>query len=236
MPKKILRNLTTTEILAQIMVAKESLGDFEHDDVYANRRVTHLVFMGMGEPLYNYHNLRQAIEILRENDGLRLSKRRMTVSTAGVVPGILNMVRDNLDVNLAVSLHAPNDALRSQLMDVNKLFPIKDLMEACVAFGSRPAKRITFEYVMLNGVNDRFEDAEELYQLLHENKIHSFVNLIPFNPWPGSSFSTSSNNRVHAFHRVLDEKNDPMVRCAVRWPKGRDIGAACGQLATSLQS
>jgi len=233
MDKKILRNLSASEIISQIMCAKSHLGDWDHDDVYAaNRSVTHLVFMGMGEPLYNYHNVRQAIGILTENDGLRFSKRRITLSTSGVVPGIANMARDGVDVLLAVSLHAPDNALRSSIMDINRMFPIEDLMAACVDFGSKPAKRITFEYVMLDGVNDSLAHAEQLAELLLRYKIHAFVNLIPFNPWPGSPYKTSSNNRVHAFLKVLEGYDDPLLRAAVRWPKGRDIGAACGQLAT----
>jgi len=232
MNKKILRNLSTSEIIAQIMLVKNSLGDFEQEDVRANNSVTHLVFMGMGEPLYNYRNVKQAVDILVENDGLRLSRRRITLSTAGVVPGILKMAKDNFDVRLAISLHAPNNELRSQLMDINRSFPIEELMDACVAYGSRSAKRITFEYVMLDGLNDSLHHAEALLDLLLSYKIYSFVNLIPFNPWPGSAYQPSSNNRIHAFHKVLDEAETSLVRCAVRWPRGRDIGAACGQLAT----
>ncbi len=235
MDKKLLRNLSTWEIMSQLATVKRELGDWDLDDQFKSRKITHIVFMGMGEPLYNFRNVKSAIEIMLDMDGLNLSRRKITLSTAGVVPGIKKLAEADLRVSLAISLHAVDCELRSKIMDVNKRFPVASLLDACVEYGSKSSQRITFEYVLLEGVNDSDEHARELADTLIGRGIYSFVNLIPFNPWPGSFFVPPSNNRVRKFLEILEATDTNLLRAAVRWPRGRDIGAACGQLATTAQ-
>lgn len=180
---------------------------------------------GMGEPLYNYRNLKTALSIIMDEKGLNYSKRSITVSTSGVVPAIQRLGRD-LGVNLAISLHATTDVVRSELVPLNKTFNLALLMAACKEYPS--SRRVTFEYVMLKGVNDSVEDAKQLIRLLHGTK--GLVNLIPFNPWPGSQYVCSSNNTIYKFCQLVGEH----LPVTIRWPRGRDIMAACGQLHNTI--
>ena len=197
--QKLVRNLTTEEILSQLLVARDRLGDFPHRDTPAGaivpsegRLVSNIVMMGMGEPLYNYDNVRDALLIASDGDGLALSKRRITLSTSGVVPMIGEIGRET-GVMLAISLHATRDELRDVLVPVNKKYPLKELLEACRTYpGVTNARRITFEYVMLKGVNDSLTDAKELVRLL--KGIPAKINLIPFNPWPGTDYECSAGS------------------------------------------
>jgi 23S rRNA (adenine2503-C2)-methyltransferase len=194
------------------------------------RFVTNIVMMGMGEPLYNYDNVRDALLTMMAEDGLALSKRKITLSTSGVVPMIEPCGRDT-GVMLAVSLHAVRDELRNQLVPLNKKYPIAQLLEACRHYpGVSNARRITFEYVMLKGVNDSLADAQELVRLL--KGIHAKINLIPFNPWPGSSYECSSWSTIERFAEVLSRAG---YASPIRTPRGRDILAACGQLKSETQ-
>ncbi len=192
---------------------------------FSPRALTNIVFMGMGEPLFNYDNLIAAIDIMMSNEGLALSRRKITVSTSGVVPKIVPLARD-AGTNLAISLHAVNNDLRNEIVPINRKYPIEDLLEACREYQSIVGDRhIMFEYVMLAGVNDSEADAKEMVRLL--KGIRSKVNLIPFNPWPGAPYTCSSNNRIHAFGRVLIEAG---IASPIRKTRGEDIMAACGQL------
>ena len=217
------RNLRAGEILGQILFAKDALDDWPADR--PGRQVTNLVLMGMGEPLLNYEAVRQALRVALARDGLGLSRRRITVSTAGVVPRIAELGRD-LGVRLAVSLHAADDATRDRLVPINRKWNIAALLEACRNYPA--GRRITFEYVLLHGVNDRPEDARRLVRLLAD--LPAKVNLIPFNPWPGSEYRPSSAERVRRFRRLLEAGG---LEAPVREPRGRDILAACGQLASA---
>ncbi len=225
---KLVRNLTTDEIVGQWMLARDREDEWGKSD--AERRVTNIVLMGMGEPLYNYENVKKAMLILMDPDGVALSKRRITLSTSGIVPAIEACGRD-LEVNLAISLHATNDKLRNEIVPINKKYPIRDLMDACRNYpGASNSRRITFEYVMLNGVNDSEDDAHELVKLLQG--IHAKVNLIPFNPWPDSPYVCSSNNRIHAFGRIVMAAG---FSSPIRKTRGEDIMAACGQLKSASE-
>jgi 23S rRNA (adenine2503-C2)-methyltransferase len=189
------------------------------------RQLTNIVFMGMGEPLFNYDNVVAACNLMMDGDGLALSRRKITVSTSGVVPKIVPLARD-AGCNLAISLHAVNNDLRNEIVPINRKYPIADLLEACREYQSIVNDRhIMFEYVMLNGVNDSEADAKELVRLL--KGIRSKVNLIPFNPWPGAPYICSSNNRIHAFGRILIAAG---IASPIRKTRGEDIMAACGQL------
>jgi adenine C2-methylase RlmN of 23S rRNA A2503 and tRNA A37 len=226
MDKKKLRNLTAGEIVGQLMVAKQHLGDFNNaagDDGKQSRRVSNLVFMGMGEPLYNYRNLNKALQTIMHPAGLGYSKRSITVSTSGVVPGIDKLGADS-GVNLAISLHATTDALRDDIVPINKTFPLRTLLASMRRYPSK--RRITVEYVMLDGMNDSVADARRLVDLLRDT--HTFVNVIPFNPWAGAPYRCSSNNQIYRFAEAVSSGG---VKTTIRWPRGRDIGAACGQLA-----
>lgn len=191
------------------------------------RSITNIVFMGQGEPFYNYRNVTQAIQLLSNSQGLSIGQPKITVSTSGVVPNIYRLAEDT-KANLAISLHATNDELRNELVPINKQYPIAELMEACRFFISHKKKRILFEYVMLKDVNDREKDAIELANLLSTFP-HTLVNLIPFNPWPGTKYECSTEDQILAFHKVLTDHHLPAT---IRWPRGRDIMAACGQLKT----
>jgi 23S rRNA (adenine2503-C2)-methyltransferase len=219
------RNLTTHEIVGQVLLMRDILGDTGHKD--SKRTLTNIVFMGMGEPLHNYDNVSKAIKILMAHDGLAFSKRRITLSTSGVVPYI-KRCGEELGVNLAVSLHATNDKLRDSLMPINKQFPLKTLLEAVRNYpGINQSRRVTFEYVMLKDVNDSYKDARSLAALIGD--IPSKVNLIPWNCWPGATFQTSSRERIIAFADVLADLG---VDNTIRQQRGADILAACGQLRT----
>ena len=235
--QKLVRNLTTEEILSQLLVARDRLGDFPHRDTPAGaivpsegRLVSNIVMMGMGEPLYNYDNVRDALLIASDGDGLALSKRRITLSTSGVVPMIGEIGRET-GVMLAISLHATRDELRDVLVPVNKKYPLKELLEACRTYpGVTNARRITFEYVMLKGVNDSLTDAKELVRLL--KGIPAKINLIPFNPWPGTDYECSSWEHIEKF---ADYINEAGYASPIRTPRGRDILAACGQLKSESE-
>jgi 23S rRNA (adenine2503-C2)-methyltransferase len=236
--QKLVRNLTSREIVAQIVVARERLGDFPGltpptDGLLPQgeaRPITNIVFMGMGEPLYNFDNVRDAIGVLADGDGLSVSKRRITVSTAGVVPQIEKLGAEAGPM-LAISLHAVRDDLRDTLVPLNKKYPIKDLLAACRDYpGASNARRITFEYVMLKGVNDSPAEARELVRLL--KGIPAKINLIPFNPWPGTQYECSDWGKIEAFSDIVFNAG---YASPVRTPRGRDILAACGQLKSETE-
>ncbi|HLG45986.1 MAG TPA: 23S rRNA (adenine(2503)-C(2))-methyltransferase RlmN [Reyranella sp.] len=220
----LVRNLKPDEIVGQFMVARDSYGEWP-TPTETTRMLSNIVMMGMGEPLYNFDNVATALKIVMDEQGIALSRRRITLSTSGVVP-MIPKVGEVLDVNLAVSLHAVNDDIRDTLVPINRKWPIKQLLAACAAYpGAKNSRRITFEYAMLKGVNDSDADARELVRIL--TPIHAKVNLIPFNPWPGAPYECSSNNRIHRFAEIV---NDGGLSAPVRTPRGRDIAAACGQL------
>jgi 23S rRNA (adenine2503-C2)-methyltransferase len=224
--QRLVRNLEASEIVGQIMVARDELGEWPspQDD----RQLTNIVLMGMGEPLYNYDNVAKAIKIAMDHEGLSVSKRKITLSTAGVAP-MIERAGVELAVNLAISLHAVTDELRDQLVPLNKKYPLKELLEACRNYPSLSnARRITFEYVMLKGVNDSPAEARALVQLLAG--IPAKVNLIPFNPWPGAPFECSTEEVISAFGDIV---NAAGYASPVRTPRGRDILAACGQLKSA---
>jgi 23S rRNA (adenine2503-C2)-methyltransferase len=230
--QRLARNLSPSEIVGQIMVARDRLGDWPGavaEDPRGipdtERKITNVVLMGMGEPLYNFDNVRDAMVIAADGEGLSVSKRRITLSTSGVVPEIPRWGEEAATM-LAISLHAVRDELRDRLVPINKKWPIKDLLDACRAYpGLSNAKRITFEYVMLKGVNDSIADAKELVRLLA--KIPAKINLIPFNPWPGAPYECSDWERIEKFGEVVNRAG---YASPVRSPRGRDIMAACGQL------
>ena len=228
--QKLVRNLSVAEIVGQFMAARDSYGEWPTPKGEEGRRLSNIVVMGMGEPLYNYENIAAALTIIMDHEGIALSRRRITLSTSGVVP-MMDLCGQELGVNLAVSLHATNDALRNEIVPLNRKYPIADLLAACRRYpGASNARRITFEYVMLRGVNDSLAEAHELVRLLAD--IPAKVNLIPFNPWPGSPYKTSTPEAVRAFAEVL---NDAGYSSPIRRPRGRDILAACGQLKTATE-
>jgi 23S rRNA (adenine2503-C2)-methyltransferase len=221
--QRLVRNLDAAEIVGQVMLARDALGEWPSppDD----RQITNVVLMGMGEPLYNYDNVAKAVKIIMDGEGLSVSKRKITLSTAGVVP-MIERCGAELGVNLAISLHAVTDELRDVLVPLNKKYPIAELIAACRNYpGLSNARRITFEYVMLKGVNDSPAEARALVKLLEG--IPAKVNLIPFNPWPGAPFECSSDEAITAFGDIV---NAAGYASPVRTPRGRDILAACGQL------
>ena len=233
--QRLVRNLTPPEIVGQVMVARDRLGDWPGavaDDPRGipdtERKITNVVLMGMGEPLYNFDHVRDAMAIAADGEGLSVSKRRITLSTSGVVSEIPRW-GEEAGTMLAISLHAVRDELRDRLVPINKKWPIKDLLDACRAYpGLSNAKRITFEYVMLKGVNDSIADAKELVRLLA--KIPAKINLIPFNPWPGAPYECSDWEQIEKFGEVVNRAG---YACPVRSPRGRDIMAACGQLKSA---
>ncbi|MCD7108291.1 23S rRNA (adenine(2503)-C(2))-methyltransferase RlmN [Rhizobium sp. DKSPLA3] len=235
--QKLVRNLTAEEILAQLLLARDRLGDFPDRDTppgtiapAEGRKVSNVVMMGMGEPLYNFESVKTALLIATDGDGLSLSKRRVTLSTSGIVPEIYR-TGEEIGVMLAISLHAVRDDLRDMLVPINKKYPLKDLMDACRAYpGLSNARRITFEYVMLEGVNDSLEDAKELVKLL--KGVPAKINLIPFNPWPGTNYQCSSWDQIEKF---ADFINAAGYASPIRTPRGRDILAACGQLKSESE-
>jgi 23S rRNA (adenine2503-C2)-methyltransferase len=221
--QKLVRNLTPFEIVGQIIVARDALGDWP--STKENRRITNVVMMGMGEPLYNFDNVKAALAIVADGDGLALSKRRITLSTAGVVP-MIERAGAEIGSMLAISLHAVRDDIRDVIVPLNKKYPIAELMAACRAYpGLSNARRITFEYVMLKGVNDSLADARALVKLIAG--IPAKINLIPFNPWPGSPYECSEWAQIEKFAEIVNRAG---YASPVRTPRGRDIMAACGQL------
>jgi len=221
--QKLVRNLTPDEIVGQLLVARDALGDWP--STAPGRKVTNVVMMGMGEPLYNFDNVKAALALVTDGDGLALSKRRVTLSTAGVVP-MIGKAGAEIGSGLAISLHAVNDELRDKIVPINKKYPLKDLLDACRTYpGASNARRITFEYVMLKGVNDSLAEARALVKLL--SGIPAKINLIPFNPWPGAPYECSDWAQIEKFAQIVNKAG---YASPVRTPRGRDIMAACGQL------
>jgi len=236
--QRLVRNLSAAEIVGQLMVARDQIGEWPGAarpeeailPTEGARMISNIVFMGMGEPLYNFDNVKTAIETIADGDGLSIGKRRITVSTSGVVPMIEPLGRE-AGTMLAVSLHAARDELREELVPLNKKYPIAELLEACRNYpGVSNAKRITFEYVMLKGVNDTPADAKALVKLL--KGIPAKINLIPFNPWPGTKYECSDWETIERFSEIVFTAG---YASPVRTPRGRDILAACGQLKSETQ-
>ena len=226
--QRMVRNLTAGEIVGQMMTARDETGEWPA--AQENRLLSNIVMMGMGEPLYNYDNVVKALRIITDEDGMGFSKRRITLSTAGVVPRIADVGRD-LGVRLAISLHAVSDEIRDILVPLNKKYPIGELLDACRAYpGSRNSRRITFEYVMLKGINDSPADARQLVRLI--KGIPAKVNLIPFNAWPGVEYECSTDETIAAFAEIINRAG---YTSPVRQPRGRDIMAACGQLNSASE-
>ena len=224
--QRLVRNLSAAEIVGQIMTARDQLGEWPSPQ--DGRLLSNIVLMGMGEPLYNYDNVAQAMKIAMDGEGIAISKRRITLSTAGVAPMIERCGRE-LNVNLAISLHAVNDELRDQIVPINRKYPLATLLDACRNYpGLTNARRITFEYVMLKDVNDTPAEARELVRLL--KGIPAKVNLIPFNPWPGAPFECSSDAAIKRFSDIVF---DAGYSSPIRTPRGQDIMAACGQLKSA---
>jgi len=224
----LVRNLTAAEIVAQVQVARDDLGEWPSPK--EDRKLSNIVFMGMGEPLYNLDNVAAAIEIIADGEGIAISRRRITVSTSGVVPELIPL-GERTQAMLAISLHATNDALREQLVPLNKKYPLAELMAGVRAFpGLSNTKRVTFEYVMLKGVNDTPAEAKALVQLL--KGIPAKINLIPFNPWPGSPYECSDWGTIETFAAILNRGG---YASPIRTPRGRDILAACGQLKSESE-
>jgi 23S rRNA (adenine2503-C2)-methyltransferase len=224
--QKLVRNLTASEIAGQILVARDAFNEWPSPR--DGRRISNIVMMGMGEPLYNLDNVATALRIAMDNEGIAISRRRITLSTSGVVP-MIGRCGAELGVQLAVSLHAVRDELRDELVPINRKHPIADLLDACRAYpGASNARRITFEYILLKGVNDSPADAKELVRLIAG--IPAKVNLIPFNPWPGAPFECSEPEVIEAFANIVNRAG---YSAPVRQPRGRDILAACGQLKSA---
>ena len=227
---QLVRNLEPNEIVGQVMLARDALGEWPSSP--DGRMLTNIVMMGMGEPLYNFDNVKQALKIVMDGDGLGLSKRRITLSTSGVVP-MMERCGDEIGVNLAVSLHAVTKEVRDEIVPLNRKYGIEQLLQACADYPSaNNARRITFEYVMLKDKNDSDADAHELVRLLKAYKLPAKVNLIPFNPWAGAPYECSTPERIRAFSNIVFEAG---ISAPVRTPRGRDIDAACGQLKTAAE-
>ncbi|MFM6950063.1 MAG: 23S rRNA (adenine(2503)-C(2))-methyltransferase RlmN [Novosphingobium sp.] len=247
---RLVRNLTPGEIVGQVMLARDTLGEWpkagqadlaalgddmvDDDGGYSSdgRLLTNIVMMGMGEPLYNFDNVRDALKLVMDGDGLALSKRRITLSTSGVVP-MMAKCGEEIGVNLAVSLHAVTKDIRDEIVPINRKYGLEELLQACADYpGASNARRITFEYVMLKDKNDTDEHARELVRLIKQYKLPAKVNLIPFNPWPGAIYECSTPERIKRFSEIVFEAG---ISAPVRTPRGRDIDAACGQLKTTAQ-
>ena len=227
---RLVRNLSAGEIVGQVMLARDALGEWPSQP--EGRMLTNIVMMGMGEPLYNFDAVRDALRLVMDGDGLALSKRRITLSTSGVVP-MMARAGAEIGVNLAVSLHAVTKEVRDEIVPLNRKYGIEELLQACADYpGANNARRITFEYVMLRDKNDSDADARELVRLLKAYKLPAKVNLIPFNPWPGAPYATSTPERVRRFSQIVFEAG---ISAPVRTPRGRDIDAACGQLKTAAE-
>jgi 23S rRNA (adenine2503-C2)-methyltransferase len=222
------RNLETSEIISQILIAKDLIKDWDRN----NRRLTNIVFMGMGEPFFNYENVAGTVKILNDTEGLDMSARKTTISTSGLVPEILRCAEE-LKTNLAISLHATNDALRTDIMAINKKYPLAELMKACQTYNKlNPNQKITFEYVMLRGVNDKEEHARELINLIKRYNLNAKINLIPFNPWLGCDYTNSEQQTIFKFQKILKDAN---LVAPVRKTRGEDVMAACGQLKSASE-
>ncbi|CAN5363694.1 23S rRNA (adenine(2503)-C(2))-methyltransferase RlmN [soil metagenome] len=252
---RLVRNLTPGEIVGQVMLARDALGEWPRGNMAAvlngaandaadeededapqysadGRMLTNIVMMGMGEPLYNFENVRDALKIVMDGDGLALSKRRITLSTSGVVP-MMARAASEIGVNLAVSLHAVTKAVRDEIVPINRKYGIEELLQACADYPkANNARRITFEYVMLKDKNDSDADARELVRLIRHYKLPAKVNLIPFNPWPGANYECSTPERIKAFSNLVFEAG---ISAPIRTPRGRDIMAACGQLKSASE-
>jgi 23S rRNA (adenine2503-C2)-methyltransferase len=227
--QRLVRNLTAGEIVGQVMVARDRLNDWA-DRENGTRLVTNVVMMGMGEPLYNFDAVRDALLIVADNEGIGISRRRITLSTSGVVPNIIR-TGEEIGVMLAISLHAVRDELRNELVPLNRKYPIAELLQACRDYpGASNARRITFEYVMLKSVNDSLDDAKLLVRLL--KGIPAKINLIPFNPWPGTRYECSDWDQIEKFSEYIFNAG---YSSPVRTPRGRDILAACGQLKSETE-
>ncbi|MGL6042729.1 MAG: 23S rRNA (adenine(2503)-C(2))-methyltransferase RlmN [Sandaracinobacteroides sp.] len=227
---KLVRNLTPSEIVGQVMLARDGLGEWPSSQ--DGRLLTNIVMMGMGEPLYNFENVRDALKIVMDGDGLALSKRRITLSTSGVVP-MMARAGAEIGVNLAVSLHAVRKDIRDEIVPLNRKYGIEELLAACAEYpGANNARRITFEYVMLKGKNDSDADAHELVRLLKLYDLPAKVNLIPWNPWPGAIYETSDEAQVQRFSDIVYRGG---ISAPIRRPRGRDIMAACGQLKSGSE-
>ena len=235
--QRLVRNLTAGEIVGQVVLARDRLGDWPAkaetsgtSDGERKRLVSNVVMMGMGEPLYNFEAVRDGLNVVADGEGLSVSKRRITLSTSGVVPNIAR-AGDEIGVMLAVSLHAVTDELRDRLVPLNRKYKLRDLLDACRNYpGLSNARRITFEYVMLKGINDSLADARALVRLV--KGIPAKINLIPFNPWPGSTYECSAWEQIEKFSEVVF---DAGYASPVRTPRGRDILAACGQLKSATE-
>ncbi len=229
--QRLVRNLTAGEIAGQVMLARDRLNDWtDRETPTGSRLVTNIVMMGMGEPLYNFEAVRDALLIVMDNEGIGISRRRITLSTSGVVPNIVR-TGDEISCMLAISLHAVRDELRNELVPLNKKYPLKELIEACRNYpGSSNSRRITFEYVMLKGVNDSLDDAKLLVKML--KGVHAKINLIPFNPWPGTKYECSDWEQIEKFSEYIFNAG---YSSPVRTPRGRDILAACGQLKSETE-
>ena len=227
---RLVRNLTAAEIVGQVMLARDALGEWPSTP--EGRMLTNIVMMGMGEPLYNFDAVKDALGIVMDGDGLALSKRRITLSTSGVVP-MMARAGAEIGVNLAVSLHGVTKEIRDEIVPLNRKYGIEQLLQACADYpGANNARRITFEYVMLKDKNDSDADAHELVRLLKHYQLPAKVNLIPFNPWPGATYETSTPERVKRFSEIVFHAG---ISAPVRTPRGRDIDAACGQLKTASE-
>ncbi|MEO0462175.1 MAG: 23S rRNA (adenine(2503)-C(2))-methyltransferase RlmN [Pseudomonadota bacterium] len=247
---RLVRNLTPGEIVGQVMLARDALGEWPKGTMHGldadtdedseeaghytsdGRLLTNIVMMGMGEPLYNFDHVRDALHLVMDGDGLGLSKRRITLSTSGVIP-MMERCGEEIGVNLAVSLHAVTKPVRDEIVPLNKKYGLEELLQACADYpGASNARRITFEYVMLKDKNDSDDDARELVRLLKHFNLPAKVNLIPFNPWPGAGYECSTPERIKSFSDIVFEGG---ISAPVRTPRGRDIDAACGQLKTAAQ-
>jgi 23S rRNA (adenine2503-C2)-methyltransferase len=227
---RLVRNLDPGEIVGQVMLARDALGEWPSQP--DGRMLTNIVMMGMGEPLYNFDAVRDALRIVMDGDGLALSKRRITLSTSGVVP-MMARAGEEIGVNLAVSLHAVTKEVRDEIVPLNRKYGLEELLQACADYpGANNARRITFEYVMLRGKNDSDDDARELVRLIKKYKLPAKVNLIPFNPWPGADYECSTPERIRAFQEIVFGAG---ISAPARTPRGRDIDAACGQLKTASE-
>lgn len=227
---RLVRNLSPGEIVGQVMLARDALGEWPSQP--EGRMLTNIVMMGMGEPLYNFDAVRDALKIVMDGDGIGLSRRRITLSTSGVVP-LMARAGAEISVNLAVSLHAVTKAVRDEIVPINRKYGIEELLQACADYpGANNARRITFEYVMLKDKNDSDADARELVRLLKKYDLPAKVNLIPFNPWPGAPYECSTPERIRAFSNIVF---DAGISAPIRTPRGRDIDAACGQLKTASE-
>jgi len=228
--QKLERNLTSGEIVSQFMVARDAYNEWP-SPTNETRYLSNIVMMGMGEPLQNVENVIKALNILSDGDGIAISRRRITMSTCGIV-GQINNVLEKTGVRLAISLHAPNDEIRSKLMPINKVYNIKQILDAVKQYQAKDGSRyVTFEYLMLKGINDGEQQASELIKILKENKIRATFNLIPFNPWPDCEFEPSEPESIKKFAKLL---NDAGFACPVRVARGQDILAACGQLKSAV--